>query len=418
MQTYFDKHLFKPIRLHEQPDDRLSLIIVIPCFNEPDIVGTLNSLRACEPCSGCAEIIIVINSSADASPAIKSQNEKTFHQIVSWKENVKNLPFKIFILRDEDLPSKHAGVGLARKIGMDEAAFRFERIGRKGILLCLDADCTVEPEYLRAVESYFWKHRTAKAASIYFEHPLDALDSSVREGIMNYELHLRYYVQALRYAGYPYSFHTIGSCMCVRSDVYQRAGGMNRRKAGEDFYFLHKIMPMGGFGEITTTTVYPSSRISERVPFGTGKAMNDWVNKKTAQRATYDVRIFDDLKIFLSHLPALYGAGQKKISSVVNHLPEAVRTYLLQNDFSGKMDEISRNTASAAAFIHRTYRWLDGFRILKMVHFMRDNFFPNIPVSEAAKKLLKRINRMACDDNSLLDVYRKLDKPQSRYSKF
>ena len=38
--------------------------------------------------------------------------------------------------------------------------------------------------------------------------------------------------------------------MAVRADAYLRQGGMNRRKAGEDFYFLNKFMVLGGYGEM------------------------------------------------------------------------------------------------------------------------------------------------------------------------
>ena len=83
--------------------------------------------------------------------------------------------------------------------------------------------------------------------SIYFEHPLHGpLEPKVYEAIAAYELHLRYYVQALRYAAFPYAHHTIGSSMAVRADAYAKQGGMNKRQAGEDFYFLHKIIPLGG----------------------------------------------------------------------------------------------------------------------------------------------------------------------------
>ena len=69
--------------------------------------------------------------------------------------------------------------------------------------------------------------------------------------------------------------------MAVRPEAYMKQGGMNRRKAGEDFYFLNKIMSLGGFGECAETTIYPSPRTSKRVPFGTGQAVLRNVETKT-----------------------------------------------------------------------------------------------------------------------------------------
>jgi len=43
------------------------------------------------------------------------------------------------------------------------------------------------------------------------------LSAQVYGAIAAYELHLRYYVQALRYAGFPHAHHTVGSCLAVRA---------------------------------------------------------------------------------------------------------------------------------------------------------------------------------------------------------
>ena len=50
--------------------------------------------------------------------------------------------FKVFLIITDELPTKHAGVGLARKIGMDEAVRRLEEAGKtKGLILNVDSDC-------------------------------------------------------------------------------------------------------------------------------------------------------------------------------------------------------------------------------------------------------------------------------------
>jgi len=42
---------------------------------------------------------------------------------------------------------------------------------------------------------------------------------------------------------------------------------MNRKQAGEDFYFIQKLMPLGGYFALNSTAIYPSPRESSRVPF-------------------------------------------------------------------------------------------------------------------------------------------------------
>ena len=150
---------------------------------------------------------------------------------------------------------------------MDEALRRFDDIGRtEGIIAGYDADCRCETNYLTALERHFHEHPRSSGCSIYFEHPLQGqLSPQIYEAAAAYELHLRYYIQALRYSGFPHAHHTLGSCMAVRADAYCEQGGMNKRKAGEDFYFLHKIIPLGGFTDLTATTVHPSPRPSDQV---------------------------------------------------------------------------------------------------------------------------------------------------------
>jgi hypothetical protein len=368
-----------------------------------------SALKACTPPKQEIEVIVVINAAENASQKVLTQNEKTCCDLTTWAEKEKPA-FRIFVLRDEDLPPKHAGVGLARKIGMDEAAWRFESIGNKeGIIVCLDADCTVAPNYLSSIEDYFTQYPATKAASIYFEHPREGTEEVLNEGITNYELHLRYYRQSLKYAGYPYHYHTIGSSMCVRSDVYQQAGGMNRRKAGEDFYFLHKIIPLGNFGEINTTTVFPSPRISERVPFGTGRAMKEWMNGKE-KFVTYNPEIFSELKTFLGQIPFFFRLPPEKIESLTGKLPRSISSYLASKDFIAKVEEVSANVSNRETFVLRLLNWFDGFNVLKLVHYARDNFYPNIEVEEAAKKLLEKLNTIHPKSELLLDIYRRLDR--------
>ncbi|MBW8051767.1 MAG: glycosyltransferase family 2 protein [Cytophagales bacterium] len=366
--SYLQRHKFCEPQIAEPPSEKLGIVIVIPCFYEPGLTKALQSLYNCDrPCCD-VEVIIVVNSPEDSPKDVLEQNIRTIREANAWILKHIDKKLRFHILHFPELPPKHAGVGLARKIGMDEAVSRLEQSpakwrGHALIIVNFDADCLCEKNYLKSIESHFKNNPQTPACSIYYEHPLDNLESgSDLVGITKYELFLRYYVIALRYSGFPYAYYTIGSCMAVRSDVYQKQGGMNRRQAGEDFYFLQKIIQLGNFTELTATTVYPSSRRSTRVPFGTGKAISGRMSasppltpsppesekrgigeterKKTKQFTdspihpftdsvrnnggggfrgavsgavnlggdyyTYDPKIFDDLKIFFSKIPLLY----------------------------------------------------------------------------------------------------------------
>jgi glycosyltransferase involved in cell wall biosynthesis len=50
------------------------MFIVIPCFNEPDILTTLNSLAACYPPRAEVSVLVVVNDSDDVPEQVITQN--------------------------------------------------------------------------------------------------------------------------------------------------------------------------------------------------------------------------------------------------------------------------------------------------------------------------------------------------------
>jgi hypothetical protein len=377
----------------------------MPCFNEPNLLTSLESLRTSQRPAAGVEVIVVVNSAAGSPANVIEQNQRTLADARQWNETQSAPQLTVHLIDAPNLPPRHAGVGLARKIGMDEALRRFDDIGKldEGIIVCFDADCACAPNYLAQIEEHFDRHPDSAACSIYFEHPLEGeLDREVYEGIIRYELHLRYYVEALRYAGFPHAYHTIGSSMAVRARAYMEQGGMNRRQAGEDFYFLHKLIPLGGFTELNSTTVYPSPRASDRVPFGTGRTVTEWLKER--QSKTYPLQAFEDLRTFLRLAPT-----QMKLPET---LVESVRIFLEAQNFSGALQEIGRNTSTPDAFTKRFFRWFDGFRAMKFVHHARDTLYGEEEIAAAASELLERFGSKpsATSPRELLLAYRKLQR--------
>lgn len=390
----------------------LGLVVVIPCFNEPDVTRCLDALWNCARPSCSVEIIVVVNSSESATDADLAANAKSVHEIESWKSTRADGKLQVHCLHHPKLPAKHAGVGFARKIGMDQAAMRLDRVNRPdGIIACFDADCLCDPNYLVELERHFLNHPNTPGCSIYFEHPLEGeLPREIYQAITLYELHLRYYVQGLKHCQFPFAFHTVGSCMAVRNSVYQRQGGMNRRKAGEDFYFLHKIIPLGGFTALITTRVIPSPRVSQRVPFGTGKAVRDFLQE--GKLWTYPLQAFADLKLWLTQIqPLSQGAAWDQLA-----MPEPIRTFLLMHDFAAALDEMRANTSTESNFQRRFYQWWNGFRIMKFIHHARDHYYGSSAVEEAARALLHQLDRpvQTYQARDLLDAFRQLDRQTAR----
>ncbi|MDP3433954.1 MAG: family 2 glycosyl transferase, partial [Bacteroidota bacterium] len=277
---YIQNNIVYPSFIKEEVSPALSVIVMIPCLNEPEIIRTLESVWACEPVDSFCEVLVVVNDSESSPEPVKAINRETFIQLLDWKQanDRSNLVLHPFYV--PSVQAKFAGAGMARKIGMDEAIRRFNAVNRpEGVIVSLDSDCLVSSNYLKRIETVFSESKSCFAATINFRHRFEEMEDPRQEaGIRMYEDYLHYYKQALDFAGFPNSIYTIGSAFAVRADAYVKQGGMNRRQAGEDFYFLHKLTKLGRLAEITDAFVYPSGRVSDRVPFGTGAAMTKWKN--------------------------------------------------------------------------------------------------------------------------------------------
>ncbi len=452
--AYLLKAGLREALIEPEPHPGLKISVTIPVYHESGLERCLDSLFQCscgahpdsepdglpdgEPGSGYrAEVLILINAPWDAPVAILEQNRATLETTRSWIEAHPHPSIDFHVWLDHSFGKKEAGVGIARKILMDEAVRRFSALERpEGIIASMDADAVVQPNYLEALVSHFEGGRFdghndgdhfesvslagsgPDGCSIRFEHPLSESENDgpekfppeVYEAIAQYELHLHYYLQSVRSTGYPYAYHTVGSAFAVRSDIYCKEGGMNRRQGGEDFYFIQKVAQRGNFSQCNTTCVVPSPRPSDRVPFGTGPVISRLTSGEDPLM-TYDPRPFGMLKSLFEEIER-YGllTGSVPLTGwvqLIRSMPQPLQAFLEQQQFKAAMAEIRNNSASAPAFRKRFWRWFNMFRIMKFLHFARERGYPDIPVEEAAQRFLS-LEKLH-STKQLLEIFRDRD---------
>lgn len=396
--SYLQKQRFLPRQISSPPPTGLNLIIVIPCFAETNLLRTLDSLEAAIPIPQPVEVLIVLNQGVHHGSDITELNQQTKSDFLRWNQS-RSLSYHL--VEALTLPKKQAGVGLARKIGMDEAVDRFEQAeSTDGVIVNLDADAEVSPGYLTMI-STLASDSSAQAWSLRFEHPLEGTDfsSDTYEGIVLYELFLRYYIEGLRWAGYPMAFHTIGSSMAVRANAYQAQGGMNRRKAGEDFYFLHKFSQLGKLAEANEAWVIPSPRRSDKVPFGTGRAIGEFLDRGDGTWLIYPPTVFEALRELITQVPSMQE----------HHFQGSplIQRFLEEEGLPERIADIRKHSTSSEAFLKRFYAWLDPLKVLKMIHFLRDHQTGEVSLTEAASDLLSmKAETPTKDPVELLQRYR------------
>ncbi|HKL32577.1 MAG TPA: glycosyltransferase [Tangfeifania sp.] len=384
---YLDKNKVEPL-ISAPPSPLLKISVVIPCYREPDILQTLESLKNCHLPDSEVEVIVLINHSESAPEEIKDFNQKTKTEIESWIKKNSGEGYTFFAVGPIDLRKKWAGAGLARKKGMDEAVRRFNLVENPGgIVVSLDADTLVQENYFTEIEKFFKSHPKNPGATIAFSHQKEGLGEKHLQGIFLYEKYMDYYKNALAFCGYPYPMFTVGSAFAVTAEAYVKRGGMNRRQAGEDFYFLQNLAQIGPVGEIRSTTVFPSARLSSRVPFGTGPILQKWMEGKEDLTQTYNFEAFGDLKDFFDVKDQLYQIEKQDYKLLIMKLPLSVGNFLVEDDFWKEITDLNQNCSSLKSFQTRFFQKFNAFKILKFLNFCHPLFYQKENLEEQIRKL-------------------------------
>jgi hypothetical protein len=347
--------------------------IVIPALAEADNLPTLLAALTADPtlaASGMV-VVVVVNNRADAGVGSRADNARSLRILA---EAAPSLPFPLGIVDaaspGRELPVKDGGVGLARKIGHDLLLPHLDFATADPLLVSLDADTLVEPGYAGAIQNHF-AVATAGGAVIPFAHRPGG-DEPEERAIERYELFLRCYVAGLAHAGSPYAFHTVGSAMACRASAYVRTGGMNRRQAGEDFYFLQGLAKTAGVARVAGTTVHPSPRRSERVPFGTGRAMNALLDQEERAVLFYRPECYQLLREWLTmaregcrrHDPAL----PHRAISLSSHLA----AFFDSQGFGSAWERLLVQNRTPERLTKAFHDWFDAFRTMKLFHSLAD----------------------------------------------
>jgi hypothetical protein len=338
-------------------------------------------------------ILIVVNNRPSKAGTIESQSEldeqiENNAATLKWLESVsRDSPLSLAWI-DASSPGNElppwGGVGLARKIGCDSVLAYLLELNKSTnlhnfVFFSLDADALVSTDYLETVGHELRNYRCA-GGTIPFKHQ-QADSTEGQAAIDAYEAFLHYYVAGLLWAGSPYAFHTIGSCLCFTADGYLRANGFSaRRRAGEDFYFCMELAKAGGICEIQKAMVFPSARISHRVPFGTGKRMADAILNGEKDFLVYDFRVFVCLRDLLRAVTIHVDKGTDGIFASLKN--PASREFLESRGFPGIWNRFQQQHKTRDALLAAFHRWFDGFVTLKYIHWLTEKEWPRRPLEE------------------------------------
>ncbi|MDA1077085.1 MAG: hypothetical protein O3A63_20420 [Proteobacteria bacterium] len=339
--------------------------LVVPCFDEHP--GFLAQLIAHLPDPADLLIILIVNAPSCAADLPLHRTRKLLTELVSasrvladsghltWREMTTGIDLLICNRTTvELLLPRRQGVGLARKIGAD-MGLALISTGKIELpwIFNTDADAILPHDYLGAINN-----QTDGTLVYPFTH-LSCDEEDLNRRMRAYELHLRYYVDRLAWAGSPYAYHTLGSLIAVHADTYARVRGFPRRNAAEDFYLLNKVAKTAPLITPPHPVVQLQTRWSERVPFGTGPAL-----ARDGPQHTYAPASFELLKEVIDYLNALAVDEPRTLSANVK--PLAGDLGLL--DFCVTAVRQYQPGSSRRIALHS---WFDAFRTLRFIHAAR-----------------------------------------------
>jgi len=391
--------------------ENISQVIVIPAYAESSMLfSTLASLaRNSSSSLDYSLVLCVINNKINSPADVKVNNHQTMEylDVLVNKKSAKQLPGNknlkeaLQFIADArlklgyidasseglEIPDNEGGVGMARKIGMDTALrLLFPSASHPKLILSLDADTLVPDNYLTAIHDCF--QGKINAAVVAYEHQEPENDEE-KAAIYCYEIFLRYWILGLKYAKSPYAFHSIGSTMICSAEAYLSVRGMNRREAGEDFYFLNKLAKITKIKYIKNTCVYPSSRASQRVPFGTGKRIHRFLDGSRNEYVLYNPQIFEILARWLKLMEMSLHYNEENILREAGRISPALVSFLINSRFEESWRKIRNNAKNDHTLINQFHCWFDGFRTLKLINYLSRESYPQKYMFDALENLLK-----------------------------
>ncbi len=372
--------------------------IALPAMNEREyIVKTLDCIRK-QSIKGFYTWICVNQPDSFHSKPEKAHICRNNAQTL---ELLREYPLPHINIIDRSSPGKgwqegKLGVGYARKTIMDAIA---QAAHDDDIIVSMDADTIFSEDFLASIERLFANNPGALALANPYYHPL-VDNNTINRAMLRYEIYMRYYALNMRLTGTPYSFSPLGSSMAATVKAYKKINGLTPKKSGEDFYFLQKMVKAGRLLMYNNEVVYPGTRLSDRVFFGTGPAMIKGISGQWSAYPLFNPELFLLIKQTIELFPDLF------VATCPTPMDEFLRNQFRESDVFAPLRQ---NHKDVRKFIKACHEKIDGLRILQFLKTKHgldpkkdeDNLKQFINTNFPANKLKNELENL---DFSLSDV--------------
>jgi len=237
---------------------------------------------------------------------------------------------------------------------------------KKSLLCSLDADTQIHNNYLHHVTSFFNKNEV-EASVINFKHQ-KSKDKIIEEGIRKYEFIIKNIAKEIDNTGSPYGYVSLGSTIICTLKAYIACGGMSKKKATEDFYFLQALAKHTPIKKIKNILVFPSSRNNQRVYLGTGFRMKEYKKNKEFKYLNYSKKSFKKLKNLISLVDASWNKEYNIfLSEIMKILDKKIIDFLIEKKIETVWNNIRKNSKNKNQFMHFFHQWFDALTIIQFL---------------------------------------------------
>ena len=393
MKDTIKKYLEKKSIYKTKTFDCSEIAICIPICNEyPFFLSVLKNLAiSCAVANQQVCVVCCVNNKINSSEKILQNNQRMIYELnrIANAENnsLEKTLLKVCVLdfTKENAFTEKQGVGWARKIAMDYALAN----GAK-VLACLDADTFVEENYILQLK-YFLENNLDCATMNFIHKRIENFSDDNNENknsiqlnlaIQHYEDYIKNHSKKLAECGTPFCYSALG-CIIVCSDkMYCECGGMKNKLAGEDFYFIQEMIknvisknpkkilnPI----EVLQTTVMPATRFSDRVLFGTGKALEEIVEGNFSKAKLFKDEEYLEIKNFIN----LFNDLNKKnfpleLQREAEKKCRRLYSFLLKDNFFSDWNLIVENNKKSPQKLAVAFHCkFDGLKIIRALHYLQ-----------------------------------------------
>lgn len=395
IKKYLEKKSFyKPDEINFSKNNFSEIAICIPVCNEyPTFMNTLKSISiSCAVANTKVHVVCCVNNKINSNEKVLENNFRMIYELNRIKksenddsENQSLLQISVLDFTKENAFTEKQGVGWARKIAMDYALVN----GAK-VLASLDADTLVDENYILQLK-YFLEQKMNCATMNFFHKRIENFSDDNNQNqnsiqlnlaIQHYEDYIKNHSKKLAECGTPFCYSALG-CIIVCSDkMYCECGGMKNKLAGEDFYFIQEMIKnvisknpnkINNAIEFLDTEVKPATRFSDRVLFGTGKALEEIVEGNFSKAKLFKDEEYLEIKNFIN----LFNDLNKKnfpleLQREAEKKCRRLYYFLYEDGFFDDWKSIVANNQKSSEKLEIAFHCkFDGLKIIRALHYLQ-----------------------------------------------